>query len=242
MAEGVQTDAVALPTCEGDMILQGSECVCPVSMVEDANAPGSCVCPSEFPVARSDGICVTALDCSAIAGTEANGMQTACVCAEAEERIFTRTDSSGTVTRRCGLPLSGLTELAELGADPCAGFFGEVHSDANGEGIVCSDVDRQDTFCLLGSAAEAFQCRGLFNHVWECNKSYNRPALSVFLCAPECGAGEESRGAHCYREEGVQFPPLAEEPEAAAEEVVELPPEVVEDDGSAGEEVASSGS
>ena len=68
---------------------------------------------------------------------------------------------------------------------------------ANGENV-CSGMDRNDTFCIVG-AAEALPCQGLFNHVIQCNRNYNRPALNPFFCGrvvrrpPQQGAGAAVR-------------------------------------------------
>ena len=63
---------------------------------------------------------------------------------------------------------------------------------------VCGGIDRNDTFCIAGSA-EAFPCRGLYKHVIVCNAGYNRPALNPFFCGAVCASGQQARGAHCER-------------------------------------------
>ena len=80
--------------------------------------------------------------------------------------------------------------------DACRGIFGGVMQTAGNNQTVCSDVDRNDTFCIVGSR-DAFPCRGIFNHVWKCNQ-HNRPALNPFFCDAPCAGGENaSRGRYC---------------------------------------------
>ena len=59
---------------------------------------------------------------------------------------------------------------------------------------VCSNVDINDTFCFL-EAGEALSCRGLFEHVRDCN-ALNRPALDPWHCAAACG-DKQARGRRC---------------------------------------------
>ena len=59
---------------------------------------------------------------------------------------------------------------------------------------VCSNVDINDTFCFLESG-EALSCRGLFEHVRDCN-ALNRPALDPWHCAAACG-DKQARGRRC---------------------------------------------
>ena len=59
---------------------------------------------------------------------------------------------------------------------------------------VCSEVDINDTFCFLESG-EALSCRGLFEHVRDCN-ALNRPALDPWHCAAACG-DKQARGRRC---------------------------------------------
>ena len=80
--------------------------------------------------------------------------------------------------------------------DACEKVFGGVMRSAGGGQAVCSNVDRNDTFCIAGSRA-AFPCRGLFRHVWKCN-TYNRPALNPFFCGARCAGGANmARGRDC---------------------------------------------
>ena len=80
--------------------------------------------------------------------------------------------------------------------DACEKVFGGVMRSAGGGQAICSNVDRNDTFCIAGSRA-AFPCRGLFRHVWKCN-TYNRPALNPFFCGARCAGGANAaRGREC---------------------------------------------
>ena len=71
-------------------------------------------------------------------------------------------------------------------ADPefCRQRGGTVETDGNNQ-EVCSDVDANDTFCIIGSA-DAFPCQGLLKHVARCNDDYRRPALNPFFCGVRC--------------------------------------------------------
>ena len=71
-------------------------------------------------------------------------------------------------------------------ADPefCRQRGGTVETDDNNQ-EVCSDVDANDTFCIIGSA-NAFPCQGLLKHVALCNDDYRRPALNPFFCGQRC--------------------------------------------------------
>ena len=81
----------------------------------------------------------------------------------------------------------------------CARVFGGRMRTAGGGQTVCSQVDRNDTFCLVGSQF-AFPCRGLFKHVWTCNTD-NRPALNPFFCGERCeGGANMARGSECGQE------------------------------------------
>ena len=60
---------------------------------------------------------------------------------------------------------------------------------------VCSGIDRNDTFCIVGSN-DAFPCQGLYKHVRTCN-DFGRPALNPFFCG-KCGEQESGAvGAQC---------------------------------------------
>ena len=77
----------------------------------------------------------------------------------------------------------------------CTNFNGVLQT-ASGGGNVCSEIDINDTFCIVGSK-DAFPCRGLFEHVRKCN-GYNRPALDPFHCAGVCGE-KHACGAGCAK-------------------------------------------
>ena len=80
-------------------------------------------------------------------------------------------------------------DLREL----CEGAFrGKVEEAGNGQ-LVCSQVDANDTFCILGSS-DAFPCEGLFRHVRDCNFAgrpvrNGRRALNPFWCGKYCDLG-----------------------------------------------------
>ena len=79
----------------------------------------------------------------------------------------------------------------------CEQLGGTLEASENEE--VCSNLDANDTFCMMGSA-DAFPCQGLFKHVIQCN-NYNRsrPALNPFFCGEPCASGEKARGRRCER-------------------------------------------
>ena len=115
------------------------------------------------------------------------------------------------ISRGCGRILS-------IGAFACAGLLALVHGPAQSQSApdynsaqpcldlggrvtvvagqsVCSGIDRNDTFCFVGSA-DAFPCRGLYKHVETCNM-HGRPALNPFFCG-KCGEKESGAvGAKC---------------------------------------------
>ena len=77
----------------------------------------------------------------------------------------------------------------------CDRLGGERQQARNGE-YVCSGLDRNDTFCIVGAAAAA-PCRGLFKHVILCNAAHNRPALNPFFCGASCADDRRARGGKC---------------------------------------------
>ena len=94
--------------------------------------------------------------------------------------------------------LDGLEDLRAGGVSDkmlCGGFGGTVQVAAGGE-EVCSGMDANDTFCIIDST-DAFPCRGLFKHLWNCNMRHNRPALNPFLCGAACEAREQAVGKSC---------------------------------------------
>ena len=83
-------------------------------------------------------------------------------------------------------------------AEFCTDLGGELDADR-----VCSNIDINDTFCIIGQDGEdnsALPCLGLFRHVNRCNFAYNRPALDPFHCAQPCGAGKRAVGRQCADE------------------------------------------
>ena len=83
-------------------------------------------------------------------------------------------------------------------AEFCTDLGGELDADR-----VCSNIDINDTFCIIGQDGEdnsALPCLGLFRHVNTCNFAYNRPALDPFHCAARCGSGKRAVGRQCADE------------------------------------------
>ena len=74
----------------------------------------------------------------------------------------------------------------------CEAFGGSV----DGDNVACSEMDANDTFCILGSD-DAFPCRGLFKHLQICNIQHNRKALNPFFCGAECIGETEAFGSRC---------------------------------------------
>ena len=80
-------------------------------------------------------------------------------------------------------------------AQTCRNFGGQLQDAPEKPDAVCSGMDFNDTFCLIGQKA-ALPCRGLFSHIRACN-ALNRPALDPFHCAAKCPANLQARGARC---------------------------------------------
>ena len=78
----------------------------------------------------------------------------------------------------------------------CRKFGGTIEDVDSGSEKVCSAVDANDTFCIVGSDS-ALPCRGLLKHVLQCNFDYNRPALNPFFCGARCGENQVAKGAGC---------------------------------------------
>ena len=89
------------------------------------------------------------------------------------------------------LKAEGMSKSEELRAICSDVFGGTAETGAD----VCSGIDANDTFCIMGSDG-AFPCRGLFKHVRECNYLFDRPALNPFFCGAKCGV-ERAEGAYC---------------------------------------------
>ena len=99
-----------------------------------------------------------------------------------------------------------LPDAANL-PNACERVFGGRMRSAGGGPAMCSNVDHNGTFCIVGSRA-AFPCQGLFKHVWQCN-TYNRPALNMFFCGARCEGGTNMvRGRECGKQ-ALDAPPFA---------------------------------
>ena len=86
----------------------------------------------------------------------------------------------------------------EYDAQLCRDLGGDLETSGGGA-EVCSNLDANDTFCIIGEQ-QALPCRGLFKHVITCNAAHNRPALNPFFCGARCG-GETplARGNACEK-------------------------------------------
>ena len=140
-----------------------------------------------------------------------------CVCADPAHLIFGEGES-----RFCAPPTicptnySNKNDCIEHDANPplpdyanspegCEEVFGGQRRLQTGGVEVCSGIDIQGTFCLVGSR-DAFPCRGLFKHVRRCN-GFHRPALNPFICGAECpGGGNTARGRYCGQETADENP------------------------------------
>ena len=80
----------------------------------------------------------------------------------------------------------------------CRNLGGELQKSDGDDSEVCSNLDANDTFCIVGEKS-AFPCQGLFKHVILCNNPpYNRPALNPFFCGARCaGKNPLARGRNC---------------------------------------------
>ena len=107
------------------------------------------------------------------------------------------------------LARAGLAEADDAGPAPtlalsdteatCRMLDGEVQTHSRTGAKICSGIDHNDTFCIVGSAL-AFPCVGFFRHVRRCNDDHNRPALDPWHCAAPCPSGLRARGARCEPE------------------------------------------
>ena len=149
-------------------------------------------------------------------GDEANPGK--CICADEHHLIFGEGEN-----RFCAPPTICPTNYSNENrdcilhdADPplpdyanspegCEKVFGGQRRLQTGDIAVCSEIDIQGTFCLVGSR-DAFPCRGLFKHIRRCN-GFNRPALNPFICDTECpGGGNTARGRYCGQETADENP------------------------------------
>ena len=104
------------------------------------------------------------------------------------------------------LARADLAEAADAGPAPtlalsdteatCRMLAGEVQTHSRTGAKICSEIDHNDTFCIV-EAASAFPCVGFFRHVRRCNDDHNRPALDPWHCAKQCADGLRARGAKC---------------------------------------------
>ena len=104
------------------------------------------------------------------------------------------------------LARAGLAEADDAGPAPalalsdteatCRMLEGEVQTHSRTGSKICSGIDHNDTFCIVGSDS-AFPCVGFFRHVRQCNDAHNRPALDPWHCAKKCADGLQARGARC---------------------------------------------
>ena len=78
----------------------------------------------------------------------------------------------------------------------CRMLDGEVQTHSRSGTKICSGIDHNDTFCIVGSDS-AFPCMGFFRHVRRCNDGHNRPALDPWHCAKKCEFWQRARGAGC---------------------------------------------
>ena len=146
--------------------------------------------------------------CSSIQNARADGGNSGkCVCADPNHLMF----GEG-ANRFCAPPTICPAGYSDAGGDcvapdasvlpehanspeGCSKTFGGAMRVMDGQ-PVCSGIDIQGTFCFVG-AREVFPCRGLFRHVWKCNR-LNRPALNPFVCDPVCSEdGNMARGRYC---------------------------------------------
>ena len=126
------------------------------------------------------------------------------VCAAVAVVVFPEGEAGGLSAkfgfRPAQVPVGALADNSTEYDNPllCADLGGKIENDAAGENV-CSEIDVNDTFCIVGSS-DAFPCRGLFKHVILCNDEYERPALNPFFCGARCDAAtEKARGARCER-------------------------------------------
>ena len=142
--------------------------------------------------------------CSSIDGASKGANENECVCKTDGHLIFGEAPN-----RVCAPPTVCPKDYARddcvpNGRDPkkayqrdaCHKLFGGVTRTAADDHQICTKVDLNGTFCIVGSR-DAFPCRGLFNHIFKCNQQ-NRPALNPFFCAAPCEGSENiARGRQC---------------------------------------------
>ena len=147
----------------------GDDCAGDETVVNPAGPSPPCVCEGRF-YSEGKSACVPYAPC--LGGTLDAGTNT-CECPD------------------------GLATLGDGGCEYAAATCETLGGEVEGEDDrVCSGIDWNDTFCIVGSAS-AFPCLGLFYHVWQCNDRFNRPALDPWHCAKPCEVGFRARGAKC---------------------------------------------
>ena len=201
-AEANAHDCGANSKCENT--IGGFDCEC-----EDGFYPESeraCAADRTICVGRDqyfDG--AKCANCDEVPETEPNQDGDKCICKTDGHLIF-----GDAPNRRCAAPAICPSDARadddcvphprdgeKLGDDlvrspsTCDKIFGGVVQG----GAFCSEIDLNDTFCLMNSA-EAFPCAGLYEHVRLCN-SINRPALDPWHCGKICKAGKMARGRKC---------------------------------------------
>ena len=126
------------------------------------------------------------------------------VCAAVAVVVFPEGEAGGLSAkfgfRPAQVPVGALADNSAEYDNPllCADLGGKIENGVSDENV-CSEIDVNDTFCIVGSS-DAFPCRGLFKHVILCNDQYERPALNPFFCGARCDAAtEKARGARCER-------------------------------------------
>ena len=142
--------------------------------------------------------------CDAVPGTAPNATNDKCVCATAGHVIMGGPPARCAAPTICPRDYAGgdclphprggkMEEEVTNAPSTCGGIFGGTLRD----GRICSGIDINDTFCIVGSR-RAFPCAGLYEHVRLCN-SIGRPALDPWHCAGSCGPGKMARGRKCEK-------------------------------------------
>ena len=203
----------------GDCAARAAECV--VTVTRDVEVGAVFEDVDECASAADD--CPSASSCRNLDAVSGEG-RFACDCAESLYEFDEAARSCGCATmghllfgdegnQRCASPVicpagyddsnfdcvedeaAPLTPEQVASRELCLAFGGvrEAVVDLSHPGV-CSNVDINDTFCFL-EAGEALSCRGLFEHVRDCN-ALNRPALDPWHCAAACG-DKQARGRRC---------------------------------------------
>ena len=76
--------------------------------------------------------------------------------------------------------------------EPCETLRGTVQIADSGDSV-CTGIDKNDTFCIVGSD-DAFPCEGFYKHVVVCNKEHNRIALNPFFLRQNMPGRQGRRG------------------------------------------------